>query len=442
MNIKEYKLSPQALVMVQGSSKGTQPKYYENGYWYKVNQCGYEGLSEYLVSKVLECSNADDYAAYEPCIINGRSGCRSKNFLKENESFLSFQRLYELMTGESLQDRIRLISQVADRIGFVKEFLMEYTGFDCSRYLSQILTLDMLTLNTDRHLNNLGLIVDTSASLYKAAPIFDNGNALLSDWDRFCKETIEENLEAFYGRSDEIGMIAQTTHHVCSCLRQTIDDVDRILCEIAQGNLSVDVSQNEAYYIGDFKTLSESLKSIHTNLVNVIRDISRVANQVDTSADQVSAGAQALSQGTNEQAVSIDGLVSNVTAITSQIQTSTLRCQSASEQVGKAAGYASEADEKMGQLMNATKNIEQSSAKIVTVIKTIEDIAFQTNILALNASVEAARAGSAGKGFSVVADEVRNLAAKSAEAAQNTDALINHSIHDVKNSGGMGWIRV
>ena len=242
----------------------------------------------------------------------------------------------------------------------------------------------------------------------------------------------DQELEAFYGRSDEIGMIAQTTHHVCSCLRQTIDDVDRILGEIAQGNLSVDVSQNEAYYIGDFKTLSESLKSIHTNLVNVIRDISRVANQVDTSADQVSAGAQALSQGTNEQAVSIDGLVSNVTAITSQIQTSTLRCQSASEQVGKAAGYASEADEKMGQLMNATKNIEQSSAKIVTVIKTIEDIAFQTNILALNASVEAARAGAAGKGFSVVADEVRNLAAKSAEAAQNTDALINHSIHDVK----------
>ncbi len=209
MNIKEYKLSPQALVMVQGSSKGTQPKYYENGYWYKVNQCGYEGLSEYLVSKVLECSNADDYAAYEPCIINGRSGCRSKNFLKENESFLSFQRLYELMTGESLQDRIRLISQVADRIGFVKEFLMEYTGFDCSRYLSQILTLDMLTLNTDRHLNNLGLIVDTSASLYKAAPIFDNGNALLSDWDRFCEETIEENLENVYGQPFSVSLESQ-----------------------------------------------------------------------------------------------------------------------------------------------------------------------------------------------------------------------------------------
>ena len=100
--------------------------------------------------------------------------------------------------------------------------------------------------------------------------------------------------------------------------------------------------------------------------------------------------------------------------------------------MGKATGYAAEADTKMDQLTAATKNIDQSSTQIGTIIKTIEDIAFQTNILALNAAVEAARAGSAGKGFSVVADEVRNLASKSAEAAQNTNNLINRSIQDVK----------
>ena len=110
----------------------------------------------------------------------------------------------------------------------------------------------------------------------------------------------DQELEAFYGRADEISMIAQTTHHVCGCLRKTIDDVGRILGEMANGNLCVNVTENESYYIGDFK---------------------------------------ALSQGTMEQASSVEGLVSNVTAITSQIQTSTVRCGSASQQVDKAAGH-------------------------------------------------------------------------------------------------------
>ena len=238
-----------------------------------------------------------------------------------------------------------------------------------------------------------------------------------------------QELEPFYGRSDEIGMIAQTTHRVCSCLRKTIDDVGRILGEMANGNLTVDVTANESYYIGDFKALSASLQSIHANLVRVIRDIS----QVDASAERVSSGAQALAQGTTEQAASVEGLMTNVTAITEQIQTNTVRCGSASELVGRANGYAVETDTKMEQLTAATRNINQSSAQISTIIKTIEDIAFQTNILALNAAVEAARAGSAGKGFSVVADEVRSLAAKSTEAAQNTNALISQSVQNAKS---------
>ncbi len=234
------------------------------------------------------------------------------------------------------------------------------------------------------------------------------------------------------GRTDEIGMIAATIHNVCDCLRKTIDDIGRILGEMADGNIAVDVAANESYYIGDFKVLAESLKSIRTHLVDVMRDITHIASQVDNGANQVSAGAQALSQGTMQQKVSMDGLVSNVTDITEQIQNSTARYSNATGLVDRAAGYASEADTKMEQLVTATRNIDQSSAQIVGIIKTIEDIAFQTNILALNAAVEVARAGSAGKGFSVVSDEVRSLASKSAEAAQNTSTLIGRSFQDVK----------
>ncbi len=242
----------------------------------------------------------------------------------------------------------------------------------------------------------------------------------------------DRDLEPFYGRKDEVGMIAQTIHHVCGCLRKTIDDIGRILGEMAQGNISVDVAKNESYYIGDFRVLSESLTSIRDHLTEVMRNIAQIARQVDSGANQVSAGAQALSQGTMQQKDSIDGLVSNITDITEHLQNSTVRCSNASDLVARATGYAAEADTKMEQLNASTKSLDHSSAQIVSIIKTIEDIAFQTNILALNAAVEAARAGEAGKGFSVVAEEVRVLASKSAEAAGNTSTLIGRSIEDVK----------
>lgn len=242
----------------------------------------------------------------------------------------------------------------------------------------------------------------------------------------------DQELKPFYGRKDEIGMIAQTIHLVCDCLRKTIDDIGRILGEMADGNIAVDVEVNEAYYIGDFKVLSESLKSIRTHLMDVMRDITLVASQVDSGAHLVNDGAHALSEGSIQQKSSIDGLVSNVTDITEQIQNSTARCSNASDLVDRATGYAAEADTKMEQLINATRNLDQSSEQLGSIIKTIEDIAFQTNIIALNASVEATHAGEAGKGFSVVSGEVRDLAAKSAEAARTTSTLIGRSINDIK----------
>lgn len=242
----------------------------------------------------------------------------------------------------------------------------------------------------------------------------------------------DQELEPFYGRTDEIGMIAQTIHHLCDCLRKTIEDIGRILGEMADGNIAVDVTLNESYYIGDFKILSESLKSIRTHLTGVMRDITQIAKQVDNGADQVSAGAQALSQGSSQQNMSLNGLVSNITDITAQIQNSAVRCRNASDLVDKATGYAAEADTKMEQLVTATKNIEQSSAQISSIIETIENIANQTNILALNASIEANRAGNAGKGFSVVSGEVKVLAERSANAARDSSELIGHSLEDVK----------
>lgn len=196
-----YILSAEAMVMVSGSSIGTQRKFYEKGYWYKQNNFGYEGLSEYLSSIILSCSNVSEYVTYENCKINGRDGCRSGNFLKEGESYISLQRLYDTYHGGQLSKRIRLFDTVKERIRYVIEYVKEATELDMREQLSKILTFDMLILNTDRHFNNLGIIVDVSNNLYKNAPVFDNGNALLSNVGEFNFETsLENNIEKAVGQ--------------------------------------------------------------------------------------------------------------------------------------------------------------------------------------------------------------------------------------------------
>lgn len=110
--MNDYILSPRALRIVEGSSKGTQPKYFENNFWYKANNKGYEGISEYLVSKILEKSNVKKFVRYEQCDLsihsNGkevhRKGCCSENFTKENESFISFERLHTIYVGIGMQE--------------------------------------------------------------------------------------------------------------------------------------------------------------------------------------------------------------------------------------------------------------------------------------------------------------------------------------------------
>ncbi len=186
-----------------------------------------------------------------------------------------------------------------------------------------------------------------------------------------------QELESFYGRTDEIGMIAQTIHHVCDCLQKTIDDIGRILGEMADGNIAVDVVKNESYYIGDFKVLAESLKSIRTHLTDVMRNITDITHKVNKGANQVSAGAQDLSRGTMLQEDSINGLVSNITDITAQIQSSTARCKDASELVDRATGYAAEAAQNtntlIGRSISDAKSGTESTDLVISAMQIISE---------------------------------------------------------------------
>lgn len=196
--MNNYILSPLAMVKTIGSSKGSQPKFLDNGYWYKKNFKGYEGKAEYLVSKILECSNLSNYVKYEECLINGAQGCRSADFTKDGEMFMSLEKMHEQYLGTSLADKIAAFSNVEDRVNYTIDFVFQFTALDVSTYFGNTLMLDALTLNSDRHTNNLGVIVNINTGEFREAPIFDNGDSLMSNFILFPPDKeYEENIRNY-----------------------------------------------------------------------------------------------------------------------------------------------------------------------------------------------------------------------------------------------------
>lgn len=223
---------------------------------------------------------------------------------------------------------------------------------------------------------------------------------------------------------DETQILADSARTLVRGFRLMIQDMDEMLAEMSRGNLTVDSKCEEAY-VGGYRGLLDSARKLSAQLSDTLR-------QINQSADQVSAGAQALSQGATEQASAIEELAATINDISGKIIATADRAGDVHSQSSETGREVEQCNEQMFELVNAVRDIGESSSQIGKIIKTIEDIAFQTNILALNAAVEAARAGTAGKGFAVVADEVRNLASKSAEASKSTSVLIEGSARSVE----------
>jgi methyl-accepting chemotaxis protein len=222
----------------------------------------------------------------------------------------------------------------------------------------------------------------------------------------------------------------QVLENAFSHMTDSIRTQSRVLADIAEGDYSGRIEERSS---GD--TMNISINHMITSMNTMFHSVQSSAKDVHESADMIADIAHQLSQATTEQAATVEEISASVDEITVRTRESNEKADYTAKLTYEIKDSVSRGETQMKAMTEAMESINEASHSISSVIKSIDDIAFQTNILALNASVEAARAGAAGKGFAVVADEVRNLASKSADAAKETSALIENSIRRAEHGG-------
>ena len=250
-------------------------------------------------------------------------------------------------------------------------------------------------------------------------------------------EVAEGNLSVVVDDSvktkDEFGDFAlamEKTLVQLNTYQSYIDEIADVLNKMAEGKMELELHQA---YDGQFLIIKEALFGISSSLNRTLKEINVSSDKVAKEAENMQVTAIQVSNGTTEEAATIEELTASIQEITAQVSTNAEGALDAKSKTTNMVDTATINNVNMKQLLGAMDDIRTSSNEIVNIIKTIEGIASQTNLLSLNASIEAARAGDMGRGFAVVAGEIGNLANQSVNAVKVTSQLIENTIEAVEN---------
>ncbi len=240
---------------------------------------------------------------------------------------------------------------------------------------------------------------------------------------------VSERRVSTQGRSGHLLLLAQSVNELIDRVARTVGEVVRTASRAAEGDLTVRMAV--AGKSGDFKALALAVNGLIDAMQAVVAGLAGTARAVQRGAEDIARGNQDLNRRTEEQAASLEETASSMEHMTAMVRDTAASAVQANQLAVVAREHAERGGTVVGTAVASMGQINAASRKIVDIIGVIDAIAFQTNLLALNAAVEAARAGEQGKGFAVVAAEVRNLAARSAEAARQIKVLIQDSVGKV-----------